>query len=61
MAKIHKISTAHLSIDRLQQIIENGYKLELSGSKVKAGGKSTAMLCFTVRFIRRCRTSCPTL
>ena len=30
MAKIHKISTAHLSIDRLQQIIENGYKLELS-------------------------------
>ena len=30
MAKIYKISTAHLSIDRLQQIIENGYKLELS-------------------------------
>jgi len=30
MAKIHKISTAHLSVDRLQQIIVKGYKLELS-------------------------------
>ncbi|WP_321426370.1 histidine ammonia-lyase [uncultured Bacteroides sp.] len=30
MAKTHKISTEHLSIDRLQQIIVKGYKLELS-------------------------------
>ena len=30
MTKIHKISTAHLSVDKLQDIIENGYKLELS-------------------------------
>lgn len=30
MNKIHKISTAHLSIDRLQEVAENGYKLELS-------------------------------
>jgi len=30
MTKIHRISTAHLSVDKLQDIIENGYKLELS-------------------------------
>lgn len=30
MAKIHQISTAHLSIDKLQEIVEKGYKLELS-------------------------------
>jgi len=30
MTKIHRISTAHLSVDKLQYIIENGYKLELS-------------------------------
>lgn len=30
MAKIYKISTEHLSIDRLQEIIGKGYKLELS-------------------------------
>lgn len=30
MAKIHFISPAHLSIDRLQEIVEKGYKLELS-------------------------------
>ncbi len=30
MAKIHKICTEHLSVDRLQQIIVKGYKLELS-------------------------------
>lgn len=30
MAKIHQISRAHLSIDKLQEIVEKGYKLELS-------------------------------
>ena len=30
MTKIYRISTAHLSVDKLQDIIENGYKLELS-------------------------------
>lgn len=30
MTKIHRISKTHLSVDKLQNIIENGYKLELS-------------------------------